>query len=55
MAPASSQGAAGVFDASLGRLLIRVAYRMLGPVADTEDVVQDDVDRGALRGARTRN
>jgi len=36
MAPASSQGAAGVFDASSGRLLIRVACRMLGPVAGAE-------------------
>jgi RNA polymerase sigma-70 factor (ECF subfamily) len=54
MAPASSQDAAAVFD-PLRPLLIRVAYRMLGSVADAEDVVQDaflrwlDVDRDAVR------
>ena len=64
MAPASSQDAssqdasrhdaAAVFD-PLRPLLIRVAYRMLGSVADAEDVVQDaflrwlDVDRKAVR------
>jgi RNA polymerase sigma-70 factor (ECF subfamily) len=53
MAPASSQEAA-VFD-PLRPTLIRVAYRMLGSVADAEDVVQDaflrwlDVDRGVVR------
>src|SRR5260221_420712 len=40
MAPASSQDAAAVFD-PLRPSLIRVAYRMLGSVADAEDVVQD--------------
>jgi RNA polymerase sigma-70 factor (ECF subfamily) len=54
MAPASSQNAAAVFD-PLRPALIRVAYRMLGSVADAEDVVQDaflrwlDVDRDAVR------
>ncbi|HEX9461651.1 MAG TPA: sigma-70 family RNA polymerase sigma factor [Alphaproteobacteria bacterium] len=54
MAPASSQDAAAVFE-PLRPLLIRVAYRMLGSVADAEDVVQDaflrwlDVDRDAVR------
>ena len=54
MTPASSQDAAAVFD-PLRPLLIRVAYRMLGSVADAEDVVQDaflrwlDVDRDAVR------
>src|SRR5258708_38772823 len=54
MAPASSQDAAAVFE-PLRPLLIRVAYRMLGSVADAEDVVQDaflrwlDVDRDAGR------
>jgi RNA polymerase sigma-70 factor (ECF subfamily) len=53
MTPASSQDAAAVFD-PLRPLLIRVAYRMLGSVADAEDVVQDaflrwlDVDRDAV-------
>ena len=37
MKPASSQDAAAVFD-PLRPLLIRVAYRMLGSVADAEDV-----------------
>jgi RNA polymerase sigma-70 factor, ECF subfamily len=54
MAPASSQDAAAAFD-PLRPSLIRVAYRMLGSVADAEDVVQDaflrwlDVDRDAVR------
>ena len=54
MAPSSSQDAAAVFD-SQRPLLIRVAYRMLGSVAEAEDVVQDaflrwlDVDRDAVR------
>jgi RNA polymerase sigma-70 factor, ECF subfamily len=53
MASASSQDAA-VFD-PLRPTLIRVAYRMLGSVADAEDVVQDaflrwlDVDRDVVR------
>ena len=54
MASASSQDAAAVFD-PLRPSLVRVAYRMLGSVADAEDVVQDaflrwlDVDRNAVR------
>jgi RNA polymerase sigma-70 factor (ECF subfamily) len=54
MAPASSQDAAAVFD-QLRAALIRAAYRMLGSVADAEDVVQDaflrwlEVDRDAVR------
>jgi RNA polymerase sigma-70 factor, ECF subfamily len=54
MAPASSQDAAAVFD-PLRPSLVRVAYRMLGSVADAEDVVQDaflrwlDTDRDAVR------
>ena len=54
MASASSQDAAAVFD-PLRPALVRVAYRMLGSVADAEDVVQDaflrwlDVDRNAVR------
>jgi len=54
MVPASSRDAAAVFD-PLRPSLIRVAYRMLGSVADAEDVVQDaflrwlDVDRDAVR------
>jgi RNA polymerase sigma-70 factor (ECF subfamily) len=54
MTPASSQDAAAVFD-PLRPSLVRVAYRMLGSVADAEDVVQDaflrwlDVDRDAVR------
>jgi RNA polymerase sigma-70 factor, ECF subfamily len=54
MTPASSQDAAAVFD-PLRPNLVRVAYRMLGSVADAEDVVQDaflrwlDVDRDAVR------
>src|SRR3984893_14993722 len=61
MAPASSQDAAAVFD-PLRQRLVRVAYRMLGSVADAEDVLQDaflrllDVDRNAVheRGALQR-
>src|SRR5262245_26390337 len=54
MAPASSQDAAAVCD-PLRQRLVRVAYRMLGSVADAEDVLQDaflrwlDVDRNAVR------
>jgi RNA polymerase sigma-70 factor (ECF subfamily) len=54
MASASSQDAAAVFD-PLRPALTRAAYRMLGSVADAEDVVQDaflrwlDVDRDAVR------
>lgn len=54
MNPVSNQDAAAVFD-PLRPSLIRVAYRMLGSVADAEDVVQDaflrwlDVDRDAVR------
>jgi RNA polymerase sigma-70 factor (ECF subfamily) len=58
MAPASSaetaKDAASVFD-PLRPTLVRVAYRMLGSVADAEDVVQDaflrwlDADRDAVR------
>jgi RNA polymerase sigma-70 factor, ECF subfamily len=54
MTPASNADAAAVFD-PLRPSLIRVAYRMLGSVADAEDVVQDaflrwlDVDRDAVR------
>jgi RNA polymerase sigma-70 factor (ECF subfamily) len=54
MESASSQDAAAVFD-PLRLSLVRVAYRMLGSVADAEDVVQDaflrwlDVDRNAVR------
>jgi RNA polymerase sigma-70 factor (ECF subfamily) len=54
MASASSQDAAAVFD-PLRQRLFRVAYRMLGSVADAEDVLQDaflrwlDVDRNAVR------
>src|ERR1700749_1637511 len=50
----SSQEAAGVFD-PLRPKLIRVAYRMLGSLADAEDVVQDaflrwlGTDRNAVR------
>ena len=54
MTSASSQDAAAVFD-PLRPSLIRVAYRMLGSVADAEDVVQDaflrwlDADRNVVR------
>src|SRR5262249_51809379 len=40
MAEANLQGAAEVFDPLRPRLM-RVAYRMLGSVADAEDVVQE--------------
>jgi RNA polymerase sigma-70 factor (ECF subfamily) len=54
MAAMSDQDAAVVFDPLRPRL-IRVAYRMLGSIADAEDVVQDtflrwlDADRKAVR------
>jgi RNA polymerase sigma-70 factor, ECF subfamily len=54
MAPTSREDAAAAFDL-LRPSLIRVAYRMLGSVADAEDIVQDtflrwlDVDRDAVR------
>jgi RNA polymerase sigma-70 factor, ECF subfamily len=54
MTAISRQDAAASFDPLRPRL-IRVAYRMLGSVADAEDVVQDaflrwlDVDRDAVR------
>jgi RNA polymerase sigma-70 factor (ECF subfamily) len=50
----SDQSAAASFDPLRPRM-IRIAYRMLGSVADAEDVVQDaflrwlDVDRDAVR------
>src|SRR5215831_15291259 len=52
-AAVSGENAAASFDPLRPRL-IRIAYRMLGSVADAEDVVQDaflrwlDVDRGAI-------
>src|ERR1051326_953473 len=54
MKPMPSDDAGAVFD-PLRPGLVRVAYRMLGSVADAEDVVQDaflrwlDVDRDAVR------
>lgn len=54
MASLSAQSAADTF-APLRPALVRVAYRMLGSVADAEDVVQDaflrwlDTDRQAIR------
>jgi RNA polymerase sigma-70 factor (ECF subfamily) len=54
MEPTASDDAAAIFD-PLRPLLIRVAYRMMGSVADAEDVVQDaflrwlDADRDAVR------
>jgi len=54
MAAMSDQDAAAAFDPLRPRL-IRVAYRMLGSIADAEDVVQDaflrwlDADREAVR------
>lgn len=54
MVPESSQEAVAVFE-PLRPFLIRVAYRMLGSVADAEDVVHDaflrwlDADRDAVR------
>ena len=54
MAATPSQDAADTFD-PLRPKLIRIAYRMLGSVADAEDMVQEaflrwlEVDRGAVR------
>ena len=54
MTPASRPDAAASFD-PLRPALVRLAYRMLGSVADAEDVVQDaflrwlDVDRSVVR------
>jgi RNA polymerase sigma-70 factor, ECF subfamily len=54
MAPPSSEDAAALFDPLRPRLT-RIAYRMLGSVADAEDVVQDafirwlNADRDAVR------
>jgi RNA polymerase sigma-70 factor (ECF subfamily) len=54
MTGTSNQEAAATFDPLRPRL-IRVAYRMLGSVADAEDMVQEaflrwlDADRGAVR------
>lgn len=54
MTASSSQDAADIFD-SLRPTRVRVAYRMLGSVADAEDVVQDaflrwlDTDRNKVR------
>ncbi len=54
MTPSSNQDAAGTFD-PLRPTLIRIAYRMLGSVADAEDMVQEaflrwlDTDRDAVR------
>ncbi|HEY1780366.1 MAG TPA: sigma-70 family RNA polymerase sigma factor [Roseiarcus sp.] len=54
MAPAPGDDAAASFDPLRPRL-IRIAYRMLGSVADAEDVAQDaflrwlDADRSAIR------
>jgi RNA polymerase sigma-70 factor (ECF subfamily) len=54
MASTSSQDAVAIFD-PLRQRLVRVAYRMLGSVADAEDVLQDaflrwlDVDQNAIR------
>src|SRR5258708_26227123 len=50
----SSQNAAATFD-PLRPKLVRIAYRMLGSVADAEDMVQEaflrwlDADRDAVR------
>lgn len=57
MGPASHHDAAAVFD-PLRPELVRIAYRMLGSVADAEDVVQDaflrwlDADRALVREPR---
>jgi RNA polymerase sigma-70 factor (ECF subfamily) len=54
MAAPASHDAAQAFD-PLRPQLMRVAYRMLGSVAEAEDVVQDaflrwlDTERGAIR------
>ena len=54
MTETSDHGAATTFDPLRPRLL-RIAYRMLGSVADAEDVVQEaflrwfDADRDAVR------
>src|SRR5256885_14076293 len=54
MPETSNHGAAAVFDPLRPRL-IRIAYRMLGSVADAEDMVQEaflrwlDADRDAVR------
>jgi RNA polymerase sigma-70 factor, ECF subfamily len=54
MTETSGRDAAAVFD-PLRPKLIRIAYRMLGSIADSEDVVQDaflrwlDADRDAVR------
>ncbi len=54
MESASGRDAAAVFD-PLRRTLVRVAYRMLGSVADAEDIVQEtflrwlDADRASVR------
>lgn len=54
MAPKSDQDAADIF-APLRPKLVRIAYRMLGSVAEAEDVVQDALlrwlaaDRSAVR------
>lgn len=54
MAQPSNEGAADSFD-PLHPKLVRIAYWMLGSVADAEDVIQDaflrwlDTDRSAVR------
>jgi len=58
MEPGSSQDAAAVFD-PLRPALIRVAYRMLGSVAEAEDVVQEAYLRavrffGGFRGGNSK-
>ena len=55
MTASSNQDAAVTFDPLRPRL-VRIAYRMLGSVADAEDMVQEaflrwlDADRDAVRG-----